>query len=234
MSTNIVPVKERRGLVTLTTETDARFVPTDTHPSRHPKALGELKRLARLIVQKDRGTAAHCGRLRDLARAVGLELCLSPSQLYRLDYGAYLHDLGKIEVPNSILQKPGRLTPGEWECIKRHPTVGRRLLEATFMVPASSVGVIVEQHHEKLDGSGYPYGLSGDAVLTESYIVAVVDTYDAMTTDRPYRRALPRGEALEKIRTLAGRHYPKEVVAAFFTVMGLSAKARENGGNGVG
>ncbi len=230
MSATIVPVRERRELVTLTAETDARFVHTDAHPSHHSKVLGELKRLARLIAQKDQGTAAHCGRLRDSARAVGLELCLSSPRLYRLGYGAYLHDLGKIEVPDGILQKPGRLTPKEWECIKRHPVVGRCLLEATSMAPA---GVIVEQHHERLDGSGYPYGLSGDAVLIESYIVAVVDTYDAMTTDRPYRRALPHGEALEKIRTLADRHYPKEVVTAFFTVMGLSAKARENGGNGV-
>ena len=168
-------------------ETDVRSV--RAHPAGDAKALGDLKRLARLIARKDRGTAAHCGRLRDLARAVGLELRLSPPRLYRLDYGAYLHDLGKIEVPDCVLQKPGRLTPAEWALVKRHPTVGRRLLEVTFMAP---VGVIVEQHHEKLDGSGYPYGLSDDAILTESYIVAVVDTFDAMTTDRPLpARALP-------------------------------------------
>ena len=201
--------------MTLTAETEGRSVRT-SHPAHDAKALGDLKRLARLIARKDRGTAAHCGRLRDLARAVGLELRLPPSGLYRLDYGAYLHDLGKVEVPDCVLQKPGRLTLGEWALVKRHPTVGRRLLETTFMAP---VGVIVEQHHEKLDGSGYPHGLSGDAILTESYIVAVVDTFDAMTTDRPYRRALPFEEALAEIRGLAGRHYPREVVDAFFAVV---------------
>ena len=188
----------------------------ETHEVTEGEPLRDLKRLAELVAHKDRGTAAHCERLRGWARAVGLELRLPPPRLHKLDYGAYLHDLGKIEVPDSILQKPGKLTPGEWDVIKQHPVTGRRLLEMTSMV---SVGEIVEQHHEKLDGSGYPYGLSGHAILTESYIVAVVDTYDAMTTDRPYRRALSHEEATAQICGLAGRHYPHEVVAAFFAVM---------------
>ena len=215
---DVVLIKELQEPVTLTAKTDVRFFYTSTRPAFHEisESLRDLKELAELVAEKDRGTAAHCERLRDLARAVGLELRLPSPRLYKLDYGAYLHDLGKIEVPDRILQKPDKLTPEEWGIIKQHPVTGRRLLEATFM---ASVGEIVEQHHERLDGSGYPYGLSGDAILTEAYIVAVVDTYDAMTTDRPYRRALSHGEAIEKICGLAGRHYPHEVVTAFLTVM---------------
>ena len=94
--------------------------------------------------------------------------------------------------------------------------MGREILDTTFLKEA---GVVVEQHHERMDGSGYPFGLSGKNILTEAYIVAVADTFDAMTTDRPYRKALPDEVAFEEIRKHAGVHYPKEVVDAFFTAV---------------
>lgn len=165
---------------------------------------------------KDGYTADHCDRLQALSYATGLELGLSTSRLRLLDQGAYLHDVGKISVPIEILQKPSSLTSSEWDAIKRHPTAGRELLDKTFMKEA---GKIVEQHHERLDGSGYPYGLAGSDVLIEATIVAVADTYDAMTTDRPYRRALSRDEALAEIQKYAGVHYPKEVVRAFMSAI---------------
>ncbi len=155
-------------------------------------------------------------RIQRLSYATGQELGLEPHRLYLLNYGAYLHDLGKVRIPLEILQKPAALTPDEWRVMKRHPTFGRELLEPTFM---KDVGPIVEQHHERFDGSGYPHGLAGEEVLLEAAIVAVADTYDAMTTDRVYRKALPPEVAFAEIDKYAGVHYPREVVAAFFTAL---------------
>ena len=174
--------------------------------------LNELRRLAVDIEIADGYTADHCERLQRLSYATGRELGLSQTELYGLDFGAYLHDVGKVKVPTSILQKPGKLDAEEWLVIKQHPTFGREMLSSTFMREAST---IVEQHHERLDGSGYPYGLAGGEILVQAAIVAVADTYDAITTDRPYRRASPPADALAEIERLAGIQHPREVVRAF-------------------
>lgn len=172
----------------------------------------QLMRLAVDIEEKDGYTADHCGRIQKLSYLTATELGLPPRQLNLLDYGAYLHDVGKIKVPLSILQKPGKLDRDEWQIIQQHPSFGRELLEPTFMKEA---GKIVEQHHERLDGSGYPFGLMGEEILPESYIVAVADTYDAMTTDRPYRKALRPEVAFAELERYSNIHYPAEVVRAF-------------------
>jgi putative nucleotidyltransferase with HDIG domain len=180
---------------------------------------GKLKELMRLAVEvelKDGYTAAHCLRLQKLSFATGQEVGLNSHRLYLLSRGAYLHDVGKIRVPVEILQKPAALTPDEWTIIKQHPTFGRELLEATFVREA---GEIVEQHHERMDGSGYPFGITSDEILPESYIVAIVDTYDAMTTDRVYRRARPVAEAKAELSTHAGVHFPRELVKAFLATV---------------
>lgn len=197
---------------------DARLLYIASEPQFHEisEDLSQLRKLSVEVEMKDGYTADHCERLQILSYATGIELGLSTAQLRLLDQGAYLHDVGKIAVPLEILQKPSALTPTEWAAIKRHPTAGRELLDKTFMREA---GKIVEQHHERLDGSGYPYGLAGSDVLIEAAIVAVADTYDAMTTDRPYRRALSRDEALTEIQKFAGIHYPKEVVKAFLAAI---------------
>lgn len=174
--------------------------------------LRALRELAVEVELKDGYTADHCDRLQGLAGATARELGLPGGQLRLLDYGSYLHDVGKLHVPIPILNKPGKLTPDEWAVIEKHPTYGREMLDRTFMKEA---GRIVEQHHERFDGSGYPYGLAGDEIMVEAYIVAVADTFDAMTTDRPYARARTEAEAVAELRRLAGVHYPKEVVRAF-------------------
>lgn len=201
-----------------TATTDVRFLCLSSQPVFHgiSEALTELKRLAVEVETKDGYTADHCERLQTLSYATGRELGLSHARLYLLDYGAFLHDVGKVRVPIEILQKPSKLTPEEWDVIRQHPTFGREMLERTFMKPSS---VIVEQHHERLDGSGYPFGLARDEILVESYIVAVADTFDAMTTDRPYRGALPQSEAFEELRRFEGTHYPSGVVRAFFSAV---------------
>ena len=181
-----------------------------------------LRELAVEVELRDGYTADHCDRLQSLAYATARELALPSVRLRLLDYGSYLHDVGKLHVPLTILNKPGRLTEGEWAVIRKHPTYGRELLDGTFMRGA---GVIVEQHHERFDGSGYPYGLAGDEITVEAYIVAVADTFDAMTTRRPYARARTEAEAIAELRRYAGVLYHKEVVRAFCASLERAAKS---------
>ena len=172
--------------------------------------------LAVEVELKDGYTADHCSRLQALSYATDQELGLSSTELYRLNYGAYLHDLGKVTVPIEILQKPAKLTAEEWTIMKRHPTTGREMLAATVL---GDVGPLVEQHHERFDGSGYPYGLVGDDILPGAYIIAVADTYDAMTTDKVYRKDLGPKVSFAELTKYAGIHYAKEVVEAFFAAV---------------
>jgi putative nucleotidyltransferase with HDIG domain len=178
----------------------------------------ELMHLADTIEQKDGYTANHCKRIQDFSLKTAEAMGLSHDRLYLLNYGAYLHDVGKASLPEGMLQKPGKLTSEEWVIMKQHPTMGRELLENSFL---HEVGTIVEQHHERLDGSGYPKGLKGLEISLEAYIIAVADTFDAITTDRPYRAALPISHALSELRKYADQHYPREVVEAFITANGL-------------
>lgn len=211
----------------LTAIEDVRFLYVTTQPSFHQisDTLSDLMRLAEEVEEADGYTAGHCLRLQRLAYATGEALGLHGGRLVALDHGAYLHDLGKTRIPRAILQKPGPLTAHEWALIKRHPVYGREMLEITSLRHAAP---IVEQHHERIDGSGYPYGLMGDEVLVEASIVAVADTYDAMTTDRVYRRALSREAALDELRSLSGRQFPAEVVRAFEST--VDAVEREQNG----
>lgn len=207
-------VQELEGQVVLGAKTAVRLLYISSRPLFHAVSahVEEMMRLATEIEQKDGYTSDHCQRIQTLAMATGEVLRLPGSSLCRLNFGAFLHDVGKIRVPLPILNKPGTLTEEEWEVVKRHPSFGRELLEPTSLRAA---GRVVEQHHERLDGSGYPYGLRGDEILVEAYIVAVADTYDAMTTDRPYRKALRAEDAFAELERYAGVHYPTDVVRAF-------------------
>ena len=209
---------------TLSALSDVRFLYVTTQPVFHmlSQELEQLMTLAVEVEVRDGYTAEHCRRLQTLSYATGQELGLPQDRLHLLDYGAYLHDVGKVKVPLDILQKPSALNAQEWQVIKQHPTFGRELLETTYLRGA---GTIVEQHHERLDGSGYPYGLSKDEILVEASIVAVADTYDAMTTDRPYRRALAASSAFRELERYAGLHYPKDVVAAFVSALSKQPNA---------
>jgi len=185
----------------------------------------EYKTKAEEISVKDGYTSDHCSRIEDLAVETGKQLKCSPEQLRNLSYAGFFHDLGKLKVPLEILQKEGKLTSEEWDIIKQHPTWGKEiLLEETAIAvfientsaPATS---IIEQHHERMDGSGYPFGLKGNEIHTEAYIIGVVDTYDAMTTDRPYRKGLSHEIAIAELQELKGTQFPNDVVDAFFVVI---------------
>lgn len=194
--------------------TDVAMVYFSSQPSFNDvgQEAEKLMQLADSIEQKDGYTADHCKRIQDFSLRTAEAMGLGHNRLYLLNYGAYLHDVGKAKLPEGLLQKPGKLTPEEWTIMKQHPTMGRELLENSFL---QDVGEIIEQHHERLDGSGYPKGLKGLEISLEAFIIAVADTFDAMTTDRPYRAALPVSHALAELRKYADQHYPQEVVETF-------------------
>ncbi|MGA9671109.1 MAG: HD domain-containing phosphohydrolase [Terracidiphilus sp.] len=154
--------------------------------------------LALSIEAKDPYTRGHCDRLSDYSVAMATRLGLPQDQRVALRRAGVVHDIGKIAVPEHVLVKKGPLTEDEWEIIRKHPAVGERICS-----PLRSFRLvlpIIRHHHEKLDGSGYPDGLKGDQIPLTARILQIVDVYDALTTDRPYRAALPQDVALEIIR----------------------------------
>ncbi len=172
-----------------------------------------LVALTRALDLRDRETEGHSERVANLAVEIGKVLGLSERQLQNLWRGGLLHDIGKIGVPDLILQKPGALTPEEWTIMKQHPVWGARILEKVdFLADAIPV---VRHHHEAWDGSGYPDGLRGEEIPLLARIFMVADAYDAITNDRPYRSKRSSEEALEIIRGEKGRQFDPKVVEAF-------------------
>lgn len=167
------------------------------------KAMGGIiEALGRTLEIRDPYTAGHQRRVAELARAIGAEMGLSEEQIEGLRMAAAVHDLGKIYVPAEILNRPGRLTEAEFALIRSHPQAAYDILkDIEFPWP---VAQIILQHHERLDGSGYPRGLSGDGILVEARIIAVADQVEAMASHRPYRPALGIDEALAEISAKRG------------------------------
>src|ERR1700722_4129630 len=162
------------------------------------RAESVLFSLARSIEGKDPYTHGHCERLSDYSVRLGEHLGLSEDQLVALRRAGIVHDVGKIAVPDAILLKPGRLTPDEWIIIREHSVVGERicapLKSFRFVLP------IIRHHHEKFDGSGYPDGLRGDAIPVTARVLQIVDVYEALTTDRPYKKAFSITDALQTMK----------------------------------
>jgi diguanylate cyclase (GGDEF)-like protein len=173
--------------------------------------------LAAALEARDGYTAEDTRSIVELAVAVGEELGLDPRMLRDIRLGATFHDIGKIAVPDAILHKPGRLTADEFEVVKRHPVTGERILAPVpFLI---GVRRIVRYDHERWDGCGYPDGLRGREIPIGARIVFVVDAFDAMTSDRPYRAALSGAEARARVRAAAGTQFEPDMVAAFERVL---------------
>jgi putative two-component system response regulator len=170
--------------------------------------------LALTIEARDSTTDGHCQRLAQYSFALGQALGLNDDDLSALARGGYLHDVGKIAIPDGVLLKPGPLTPDEYELIKQHPIVGERLCGELRSL--RSVRPIVRHHHERLDGSGYPDGLIGDAIPLLAQITSIVDVFDAVTTERPYRAALPIAAAAQELRSEVARGWRREGLVATF------------------
>jgi putative two-component system response regulator len=191
---------------------------------RHKAAIDSLEEvesilftLAQTVEQRDEHTGAHCQRLANLSVGIGLRLGLPREQLLALYRGGYLHDIGKIAVPDSILFKKGSLTAEEWVVMRSHTTRGEEICKP--MKSMKLVLPIIRNHHEKWDGSGYPDGLAGEAIPLLARILQIADIYDALTSERPYKPALTHGEAMAMLHAETQRGWrDPEVVRALHEV----------------
>jgi HD-GYP domain-containing protein (c-di-GMP phosphodiesterase class II) len=161
---------------------------------------------------KDREALGHNRRVAQLCVHIGRELAMTATELRLIARSGLLHDVGKLGIPDAILGKHASLDEAEWSVMKTHPEVGLSILDHIGRSTREALAVLY--HHERMDGSGYPYGLTANAIPIEARIVAVADTYDALTSDRPYRKACSTWEARRVLQEEAGSHLDPKVVAA--------------------
>jgi response regulator RpfG family c-di-GMP phosphodiesterase len=179
--------------------------------------LETVKVLANTIEGRDPYTHGHVERVSTYAGWLAQELCWPQENLRVLEFGARLHDIGKIIVPDHILKKPESLTPGEWKLMKQHPEAGAKILDNINHLKAAIPYVLY--HHERWDGSGYPHGLKGREIPLEGRLLAIVDVYDALTTSRPYHPSRPRLEVARFLKLRAGTHFDPDLVEIFVQVL---------------
>ncbi len=187
--------------------------------SRTQKTLeGSFLALGLALEARDLETAGHTERVVRYATALGEAFGLNTLQLEALRQGAYLHDLGKLAVPDAILLKPGKLDLAEWEVMKTHVERGFHLAS---QIPGLALGAlnVIRHHHERWDGTGYPNGLESDAIPLEARFFAVCDVYDALISERPYKRAWTHAEAVAQLRLDSGKHFDPTVVSAFINTL---------------
>jgi HD-GYP domain-containing protein (c-di-GMP phosphodiesterase class II) len=180
--------------------------------------------LASALDARDRYTAGHSRRVSEYSCAIAQALGVTGRELDEIRMGALLHDIGKIGIADSVLQKPGVLSKEEHALLQLHPVIGRHILEGVngfhAYLPA------VELHHENWDGSGYPLGLRGPATPLSARIVHVADAYDAMTSDRPYRRGMSHDEAIRVLEQYAGTQFDAKIVPVFTKLAGIARRER--------
>ena len=179
--------------------------------------------LANALEAKDAYTRGHSERVGAASRSVAVALGLPPHEAGIVGQAGLLHDIGKIGVPEAVLRKRGELDDTEWALMRKHPLIGAQIVAPFEFFAAGAL--TIRHHHERLDGSGYPDGLTGEAIPVGARIVAVADVYDALTSDRPYRAALPREAALEYLARQAGRTLDGRVVAVFVGLAGARPSA---------
>ncbi|MBV8064219.1 MAG: HD-GYP domain-containing protein [Actinobacteria bacterium] len=180
-------------------------------------ALEAIETLNAAVDAKDPYTAGHSQRVRDVALAIGDALGLPRDRLGALKLAGLFHDIGKLRVPDAVLTKPGPLTRDEFELVKRHPEDGAEIV--SHLGRLHDALPFIRHHHERWDGGGYPDGLAGAAIPLEASIVGLADAWDAMTTDRPYSRALTFEEAVKEIRNARGTQFSPSVVDAFLSTI---------------
>lgn len=188
----------------------------DLYLRHREELLASLLVMAWMVEARDPYTGGHLWRVSQFSRLLAGEAGLPEAEVARVTVGGFLHDLGKVNVPDAVLRKTGPLTTDEYEVIKTHPDVGWRLLAGHPL--AALAEAAVRAHHETPDGRGYPRGLAGDAVPQEARIVGVCDAFDAMTSTRPYRRGMPVAQALAIIDEKLGSQFDRDFGARFVTL----------------
>lgn len=183
--------------------------------------------LAQAVEQRDKQTGDHCQRLATYGTALGMALGLPQDELIALYRGGYLHDIGKIAVPDAVLFKQGKLTEQEWEIMRAHTTKGEEICS-----PMKSLGLvlpIIRNHHERWDGSGYPDGLAGEQIPLLARILQIADVYDALTSERPYKEALAHEHAVEILHQEADKGWRDPALVSLFEDMCLRANHHRHG-----
>ena len=191
-------------------ENAARFV------EQRAMSIGTIEALTAAIDAKDPYTCGHSERVALLARQIALAMGLDEAEADRIRTAGIVHDVGKIGVPESVLCKPGKLTDQEFAAIKLHPEIGHRILRGVVLLEHTLPGVL--HHHERFDGKGYPHRLSGEAIPLQARIIGIADTFDAMSSSRSYRPALPREKVMAEIVRCSGSQFDPKVVQAFLKV----------------
>jgi putative nucleotidyltransferase with HDIG domain len=179
--------------------------------------------LAETLDLRDVGTARHSETVGRYAEQISRALGWDVARVERVRAAGILHDIGKLGISDATLHKPGRLSPQEWDEMRRHPELGARILEHANLRDIASW---VLAHHERVDGGGYPRGLAGEQIPPEARILAVADAYEAMTADRPYRRALGRDKARAELLRGVGTQFDAGVVEAFLAVLDAEERRR--------
>ena len=224
--TKLAPILELREL----TESFNRAATSirEARESLHQAYVEFVGSLASALDARDRYTAGHSRRVSEYSCAIGQAMAVSDEELNQIRMGALLHDIGKIGIADSVLQKPGALSHQERMLLEQHPIIGRRILEGVngfhAYLPA------VELHHENWDGSGYPLGLRGPATPLSARIIHVADAYDAMTSDRPYRPGMSHEEAIRVLEQNAGTQFDAAIVPVFTKLAGIARRARPPAG----
>jgi HD-GYP domain-containing protein (c-di-GMP phosphodiesterase class II) len=175
--------------------------------------LATMTSLAQVVEAKDRTTRGHLERTQAYGVALARRIDPALAEGPELGYGFFLHDIGKVGIPESILCKSGPLSPSEWDVMRTHPTVGAQIVAPIRFL--GDAALVIRHHHERFDGSGYPEGLAGEDIPLSARMFAIADSFDAMTSDRPYRKALHVERALGEIRAGAGTQFDPDVVKVF-------------------
>jgi putative nucleotidyltransferase with HDIG domain len=179
--------------------------------------ISTIQTLSKTIEARDPYTSGHANRVLDYSVKLAKEIGLSDEKVQNIRTAALLHDIGKIAINDSILNKSSKLTSEEYAEIMKHPSVGAEIVSKMDFF--KNIKGIVRYHHERYDGKGYPDGLVGDDIPLEACILAIADAYDAMTSDRPYRQALAKDEALKEIENNAGTQFHPELARTFVSIM---------------
>ncbi|MFQ5574928.1 MAG: HD domain-containing phosphohydrolase, partial [Terriglobia bacterium] len=220
----LTPVRDRSGNVRSFIRISRDITEARSSSEKIKETLGKLTEtfeetvhsLGSMLEKRDPYTAGHQERVSTVAAAIAEEMGLSEDQVTGIRIGALIHDTGKINIPAEILSKPGRLTDIEFDLIRSHAEIGYQILkDIKFPWP---VAQIAHEHHERMDGSGYPRGLSGESIMLEARILAVADVVEAMASHRPYRAAKGIDEALDEIEKNKGHLYDAKVVEACLTL----------------